>query len=482
MGEIRERCAVVGTFGPNATELTALALRELDHRGPDSTGIGGITPAGGYESFAEPGRAREVLKPHVVSQVGELGLVATVGHCRYATSGDGFVGYPINTGNSLYAENGNGSDLSLLERDLDRRGINTRGMNDSQMSAWAIGDRVKSGASVVEAIADTYPLMVGAHASVINGKGLSGEPLLAAFRDPCGIRPLVLGATKEGGYMIASETTGLDAAGATYIKDVPPGGLITISENGIEEYELASPNPKYDPFEIIYFSNKNSRFVGHRIGDIRAALGARFAQEHSEMFADTTAVVYVPNSGKPYAEGLAAAWDKPHLLDTKGHGAIQKITDERTFLQATLAMRRALRNKSYSYTNELLAGHDLTVIDDSLVRNNTAPTIHGGLMSAGARSVSVAIGSPPIIYPNFYGINMPSQRELTAATKSIEEIRRDIGCKRLGYLSLEGMLDVLTEVTGVPADHFDLSCFTGDYPIPIGRRDIRRPVFSGYAA
>ena len=475
MGEIHEKCAVVGVFDPNAAELTALALRELDHRGPDSTGIGGLTVHGDFETFRAPGRARNVLSPDRIGNLGKLGLVATVGHGRYATSSE--VYHPIQANDTLYAENGNGSDLSLLEADLGQRSIDTSAMNDSEMSAWAIGDRVKRGASVVEAIADAYPLMIGAHASVVIGKGLDGEPTMHAWRDECGIRPLVLGSTPNGGYMVASETTGLEAAGSTYIREVEPGELITVNGAGIESYQLATPRPKFDPFEIIYFSNKNSLFKNHRIGDIRAALGQMLAAEYGHT-SHGTATVSIPHSANTYAEGYAEALDIDYLRN-----AITKKSTDRTFLQPTAADRAHLRDKTYGFDWRRLNNQHLDVIDDSLVRNNTAPSIVWSLRGiAHAKSVSMLIGSPPIRFPNFYGINLPEQKDLVAAVKSIEEIRKDIGCKRLGYLSLDGMLDTFFEVTGESADNFDLSCFTGDYPIPIGNRDIRLPAYAGYTA
>jgi amidophosphoribosyltransferase len=476
MGEMREKCAVVGVFDPNAGELAAQGLRVLDHRGPDATGLGGMTADGQIpEVFRMPGRASEVLTPERVGTLGELGLMAAVAHGRYATSGGIGEFHPIEHG-VLYAENGNASDLRKLQADLDQRGIATTHMNDSQMQAAAIGDRVRRGASTVEAIADAYPKFVGAHSSIVVGHGLDGEPLLAAFRDPCGIRPLFWGRTQSGGYMFASETVGLDAAGATYGGEVDPGSLMTVTEKGLQRYQLAAPNPKFDPFEIIYFSNKNSLFKGQRIGDIRRALGRMTAAEYGHDD-ESDIVVGIPNSAKPFAEGYAGAADIKYVQE-----AMSKHTNERTFLGENKAAQEALREVIYDFREDLICGNRVTLFDDSLLRNNTAPFVARGFKALEAKSVDVMIGSPPIRYPNFYGINTPTQEDLVASHMSMEEIRDSIGCKRLGFLSLEGMLETFYEMTGESQDRFDLSCFTGDYPVSIGDRHISTRVRSGNTA
>ena len=482
MGEVREKCAVVGAFGPDAAELTAQALSVLDHRGPDWTGIGGIAETGGFENFHAKGRASEVLTEERIAQLRSLGLVAAGGHARYPTSGGADKCQPIEAGEGkgrlLYMENGTGSYLRPLEDDLDGRNVSTHGANDSDLKALALADRRRHGASTVEAIADAFPLFVGAHSSIVVSTGLDGEPELAAFRDPCGVRPLVWGQTQNGSWVVCSETIGLTAAGATYGGEVAPGSLITITQDGMQQYQLAEPNPKFDPFELIYFSNKESLFKDKRIGDIRDALGRRLAAEYGRPGLNGNAVVGVPNSAKPFAAGYADALG----IDYRPGAIIKHPGVGRTFMQLTEAMQIALRNEAYGFDTSLIAGMDMDVIDDSIVRGNSGPFITEQLKKAGARIVRMYIGAPPIRWPNFYGINTPKQRKLIASQMSIEAMKNDFGCRRLGFLSLEGMLKVFTEVTGEPADHFDLSCFTGDYPIPIGDRDIRQPAYSGNSA
>jgi amidophosphoribosyltransferase len=481
MGEVHEKCAVVGAFGPNAGILASEALRVLDHRGPDSTGIGGITNFGEMHAFREPGMAAEVLTPERIKRIGNIGMVATVGHGRYPTSGIGKVYHPIAAGEGnkqiLYAENANGSFLPPLEADLSRRGIDTTHMNDTEMNTWAISDRYTHGASLVEAIADAYPHFVGARSSVVIGRGLDGEPMMAAFRDPFGVKPLVWGQTKEREYVVASETIGLEAAGARYIAEVEPGSLMTFTAEGIRRYELAKATPKFDAFEIIYFSNKESLFKGMRIGDIRAGLGAMLAAEYGDRFQGTI-TAGVPNSANTYAEGYSEASGLEYRK-----GAILKRDSQRSFLQPSEALRRELRNRKYLLDGSLFYGEDMDVLDDSLVRNNTAPHITRTLLEEGAKSVNILIGSPPIRFPNFYGINTPDQKDLIAANMSLGEMMRTrIKCQNLGFLSLRGMLDVFYALTGETEDRFEISCFTGDYPIPVGKRDIIIPKFDDIVA
>jgi len=306
---------------------------------------------------------------------------------------------------------------------------------------------------------------------------LDGSPMLAAYRDPCGIRPLFWGRTPNRGYMFASETQALDIAGATTGGEVEPGGMMTVSHNGVRHYRLAPPNPKFDPCEIFYFSNKDSYFKNQRIGDIREALGRRLAEEYG-LPRDSDLVVGVPNSAKPFAKGFADATGVTYKQEV-----LAKRNRERTFLGQDKAQQVNLRNNGYLLQKHLVRNNRLSVVDDSVYRNNTAPHINRLLMMAGAWEVDMYIGSPPIRYPNFYGINTPSQMELVAAQKSMEDIRADIGCRQLGFLSLEGMLEVLHDLTGEPADHFDLSAFNADYShTSIGNRDIHVPAFTGYGA
>jgi len=486
MENVHEKCAVVGAFGPDAAELTALALRAQDHRGPDSTGVGGMTKDGDVELHHYPGRARENLTEERIAHLGSLGIIAAVGHNRYATSGGQGKGQPIRKGEGsktiIYAENGTASDTSRLEADMRDRGGEPAGHNDSEMAAWCVADRVKADADIVEAVTDAYDLYVGAHSVVVVGKGPDGEPMVVAYREPTGMRPLSWGQTPDGSWVVSSETVGLDAAGAVFCGEVPPGGMITINHEGVQHYQIAEPDPKSDPLEIIYFSNKKSRFKNVLIGDIREALGRRLAQEYMHWIKDGSVVVGVPNSAKPFAKGFAEEAAK--LRVKLRPDTIKKHQDDRTFIQPDTAAQQALRETIYDIDPDFVDDEDTNAVDDSLFRKNTAPHITRMLRVAGARTVNFFIGSPPIPYPNFYGINTPTQEELVASYLNIHQIKESVGCDRIGYLSLQGMLDVFFEMTGEPADHFDLSGFTGKYPVSIGKNAerVRKVDFGAIAA
>jgi amidophosphoribosyltransferase len=481
MSEMREKCGVVGVFDPQAAELAATGIKVLDHRGPDSTGLGGLTDSGRFEVFSTPGKASEVLTDERVARIGAAGMTAVVAHTRYATSGGSSEPYPKSFGKAqkriLYVVNGNDSDMQKLEADVEARGHSTANKVDAELHTIAIGDRKRRGARTEDAIADAYPNFVGAFSSVVAGQDENGGPMLAAFRDRCGIRPLFWGQTPNGGYMFASETQALDVAGATTGGEVAPGSMMTVSHSGVRQYQLAPPNPKFDPCEIFYFSNKNSRFKGIPIGDIREALGRRLAEEYG-LPQDGDLVVGVPNSAKPFAKGFADATGIPYKQEV-----LAKRNKERTFLGQNKAQQVNLRNKGYALDKRLVRNNRFKIIDDSIYRGNTGPYVTRTLMRAGAWEVDMYIGSPPIRYPNFYGLNTPTQTELVAAQKSVEDIREETGCRFLGYLSLDGMLEVLYDMTGEPADHFDLSAFTGDFShTSIGNRVIEVPRFTGYSA
>lgn len=464
---LREKCAVVGVYDDyDAAVEAALALQVMENRGSGATGIGGITYEGAFELFRENGSAGDVWDHLRLAHLATRGMIAAVGHNRYATSGRADAhAQPAEHGSGdlqvYLGHNGNLSNMRELAADSVSHGINIGGINDSELKTRAIAHRVAQGASLPDAIEDTYPLLTGAFSSVAVAKGPSGEPVLAAFRDRHGVRPLVLGKT-AGGLMVASETRGLEAAGATFVRDINPGELLTITPTGFESRQLAEPDPKFDMFELIYFSRPDSEFKGVPIANIRYAMGRQLAIEHGDQLTDDTVVVGVPASAVPFGKGFA---------DERGLEYVQAITKNpavgRTFMAPTQAMREALRELKYLFDTDAIHGRDFAVVDDSIVRNTTAAFIVAKLLAHGANSVSFYSGSPPIRYPNFYGIDTPEQRHLVAAHKEIDRMREDIGARHLGYLSLDGMMQAVQKATGEPRDHFELSCFTGEYPIPL---------------
>lgn len=285
-----------------------------------------------------------------------------------------------------------------------------------------------------------------------------------------------MGVTAEGGTVFSSETCGLDIIGADYEREVQPGELVIASSDGIETYQLAEGTNKLDMFEMVYFARHDSQLYGQSVNEVRRAFGRQLAREHGPLRdnTDNTVVVPVPDTSIPAAEGYGAELGLPveQLI-------IKNRYIGRAFMSVEDGERQDHPRLKHNLVRSAIKGKDLVVIDDSIVRLNTIPVITQLAKAAGARSVSVLISSPPIRFPDFYGIDTPSQDELAAANLTVEEIKNEIECDYLGFLSLRGMV----EATGVPDDNFNLSCFTGEYPINIGRRkrEIVEPVSMQYA-
>lgn len=482
-GELQEKCAVVGAYDANAGVEAALALQYMENRGSGATGIGGLSDEGKFRLMRESGSAGDVWDEERIALIAAWGLEAAVGHNRYATSGRIDAHHqPAEYGSSdtrvLLAHNGNLSDTRQLALDCALRGIDIDGINDSELKTRAIADRVEQGASLPDAVAEVYPLLTGAFSSVAVAKCADGEPIITAFRDRHGVRPLALGRS-AGGLVVASETRGLEAAGAGFIRDIRPGEMVTISRDGLESRQLAEPDPRFDMFELIYFSRPDSKFKGVPISEIRRIMGHQLGAESRDVVHKDTLVVGVPASAVPFGEGFA---------EEVGCEYSQFITKNpdigRTFMAPTRDMREALRERKYLFDWDAIQGRDIAVVDDSIVRNNTGRFIVQKLLANGAKSVSMFSGSPPIRFPNFYGIDTPAQVDLVAANLDIESIREAIGAVHLGYLSLDGMMQAVQKATGEPRDNFELSCFTGDYPIgvdPALYSLIKKPVSMQFA-
>lgn len=465
-GELHEHCAVAGVYDASAAVATAEALKVMENRGSGGTGIGGLDEDGGFHLMRESGAAGDVWNDQRMAKLATWGLVASVGHDRYATSGRTDTHHqPAESGSGdrqiMLGHNGTLSDTRELALDSVYRGISVDGINDSELKTRAIADRVARGASVPDAIEEIFPMLTGAFSTVIVSKNRHGEPILTAVRDRHGVRPLVLGQT-AGGLMVASETMGLEAAGAKFIRDIEPGEMISISPDEVDIRHLADPDPTFDMFELIYFSRPDSKFKGMPIADIRRAMGRQLAMEYKDTLSEDTLVVGVPASAVPFGQGFAEE------CRLKYSQVITKNPDiGRTFMAPTQEIREAWRELKYLFDADKIRGRKFAVVDDSIVRNNTARFITRRLKEYGADSVSFFSGSPPIRFPNFYGIDTPEQERLVAAHKSIEEIRVDIGATCLGYLSLDGMMQAVYNMTGEPPENFEVSCFTGKYPISV---------------
>ncbi len=470
--DLNEKCAVAGIIlGSRGTEAAAMVYESLfamQHRGVEASGIA---------SFAagQPMRARRGMGMVVdVYSAGDMEYLQgsmAVGHNRYSTSGakdchaqpviDEQIGLALSV-------NGNLPVTKKLEKFLVRHGMSTQNMNDVEMMGYAIGQYIRMGAALPDAIKKAYPLFTGAFSAVAIHGGT-----LVAFRDSCGIRPLSLGKV-GGGYAVASETCGLDIIGATFIRDIEPGEMLVIEHNALTSRQLAKGVHKLDMFEFVYFARHDSRLYGKSVNEVRRRFGQQLAREHPpDGDRKNIVVVPVPDTSVPAAEGYADALRLRH-----SQAIIKNRFIGRTFMQPTHDDRRRQLRRKHNIIPEAVEGKDIILIDDSIVRLNTMPRLVELVYASGAKSVSVLIASPPVRFPDFYGIDTPRQDDLAAATMTIEQMRQKMSgkkpCTKLGYLSLGGML----AATGLPARMFNLSCFTGVYPISIGERqaEIKQPV------
>ena len=454
MPDLTEKCGVFGvvTKAPDAARLAYYGLWALQHRGQESSGIASIDDHGMHL------RAGAGLVAHVYSEsdLGKLKGKMAIGHNRYATSGDSDGAHlqpMVQPRVGLaFAHNGNLPSTRKLEAFLRQHDVSTEGLNDSGMMAVAIGWYMRQGKTMVDAIEAAWPLFTGAFSCVaMDGVNVVG------FRDECGIRPLSVGRLADG-YVVASETCAFDTVGAAFLRDVKPGEIVSITANGVTSRQVQRPKMALDIFEYVYFARPDSMLMGRKVNEVRRQLGKNLAAEYP-IQADV--VVPVPDSAIPaalgYAEATGIRFD---------HGFIKNRYIHRTFIRPTQELRERDVRTKLNPVPEVVMGKDVVVIDDSIVRGTTTGQIVELLYGAGARKVHVLVSSPPVKYPDFYGINTPDQNELIAARMSVDEIRRHIGAESLGYLSYEGTL----QATGHPRSKLNMSCFDGHYPIDLGER------------
>ncbi|MGQ4648070.1 amidophosphoribosyltransferase [Lyngbya aestuarii] len=452
-----EACGVFGVYAPteDVAKLAYFGLYALQHRGQESAGIATFQ---GKQVHLHKGMG-------LVSQVFNEEILASlpgkisVGHTRYSTTGSSRVAnaqpavVETRLGALALAHNGNLVNTAQLREDLTKRNFSLATTTDSEMIAVAIAAEVESGKDWVDAAITAFGRCSGAFSLAI------GTPAgLIGTRDPNGIRPLVIGTLGSNPvrYVLASETCGLDIIGAEYLREVKPGELVWITEEGLTSYQWSSkPERKLCIFEMIYFARPDSVVHDETLFSYRLRLGRQLALESTP---DADIVIAVPDSGVPAAIGFSRASGIPY-----GEGLIKNRYVGRTFIQPTQSMREAGIRMKLNPLKDVLGGKRIVIVDDSIVRGTTSRKIIKALRDAGASEVHMRISSPPVTHPCFYGIDTDSQDQLIGATKSVEEIATHIGVDSLAYLSLEGMM----LATGEDPNNFCSACFTGDYPVPV---------------
>ncbi len=448
----REECGVFGVTGiEGAAELTFLGLYALQHRGQESAGICTINGEGTARVRKGTGLVADVFSADDLNALhGKTG----VGHVRYSTAGDGSAqnAQPIVVryaqGDLSIAHNGNLTNAQQLRNRLVEEGALFQTTSDSEVIVHLIS---RSRRETVEAqLDDALAHLEGAFSVVIS----VGEALYAAV-DSRGFRPLVLG-RKDEGHVVASETCALDIIGAEYVRDIRPGELLKLEGAHVEELRSLPPAPEVAPcvFELVYFARPDSNIWGVSVDRARRAFGRQLAREHP---VDADCVIAVPDSANSSALGYAEESGIPYEL-----GLLRNHYVGRTFIRPSQADRDFGARIKYNPVKEVVEGRRVIVVDDSLVRGTTSTSLVKFLREAGAKEVHFRIGSPPVKFPCFYGIDMPSRDELIGASHSVEQIAELLGVTSLGYLSLEGMLAAVKEY-----GPFCDACFSGDYSAPL---------------
>jgi amidophosphoribosyltransferase len=450
----REKCGVFGVcgVGSGAARLVHVGLWALQHRGQESSGI-----------TASDGKALHTHRAAgLVAHVYDEGVLRTltgsmaVGQNRYATSGksgDNHLQPVVHPGGQLaLAHNGNLPETRALKRFLTAKHVPSRHMNDSEMMHMALQVCLYEGMSIEQSVRHCFSLFTGVFSLV-----LMTDKKLVAVRDGFGVRPLVLGRLGDG-YVVSSETCALDAIGASTEREILPGEMVVIENNSLTSYQLVSGQQKLDIFEFIYFARPDSVILGKRVHMVRQRLGEILALEHS-IAADV--VIPVPDSAIPAAIGVARVLGVPF-----DHGFVKNRYIHRTFIQPAQQLRERDVDLKLNIVPEVVAGKRVVVVDDSIVRGTTSKRIVQMVRRAGAREVHLLISSPPVKYPDFYGIDTPRQEDLLAARLNHYDLEQYVGADSVCFLSFEGMI----EATELSAAVFSTACFTGIYPVPIGLR------------
>jgi amidophosphoribosyltransferase len=458
MSDIHEQCGVFGVYNhPDAARLTYFGLYALQHRGQESTGI---VASDGSRMVTHRGMG---LVNQVYAQDSVLaGLPGphAIGHNRYSTTGSSTLAnsQPIiincRIGQIAGAHNGNLTNAMHVRDQMEQEGSIFSSTTDTEVIMHLIA---RSRHDTVEAmILDALSRVRGAYSILF----LTRDALYAA-RDPQGVRPLLLGALGDS-LFVSSETCAFDLVGATMVREVEPGEMIRIDAAGVASFRVPvfanQRRPAHCVFEFIYFSRPDSFVFGANVDKVRRALGRQLAREYPAAGADL--VMGVPDSATTAALGYAE--ESGIRFDI---GLIRNHYVGRTFINPGQTKRDFGVRIKFNPVRGVLKGKRVVVVDDSIVRGTTMKKIISLLRLAEPKEIHLRVSSPPIICPCFYGIDMPTREELVASNRSVEQIRAEVGVDSLGYLSIEGMLSVMPK----PQENFCAACFTGDYPIPVGK-------------
>ena len=446
----REECGIIGISNVDkASELAFLGLYALQHRGQEAAGIC-ATINGHTKLYKELGLVSDVFD---AKRIASLPGSTALGHVRYSTAGDGqrVNAQPIVVryaeGDLAIVHNGNLTNANYMKRQLVNEGAIFQSSSDSEVIVHLVA---RSRHRSVEAqLRDALSFIEGAYALVVT----VGDTMYA-IRDPRGFRPLVLGEL-DGGHVVASETCALDIMGARYLRDIKPGEMLRLKGGRAASLHGLHPEtPAPCIFELVYFARPDSNLWGMSVDRARRSFGRQLAREHP---VEGDCVIAVPDSANSAALGYSEQSGIPYEL-----GLLRNHYVGRTFIRPSQADRDFGARIKYNPVREVLAGQRVVVVDDSIVRGTTSTSLVKFIRGAGAAEVHFRVASPPVRFPCYYGIDMPSKEELMGSRMSVDEIAADLGVDSLGYLSLDGMVGAVAE--GGP---FCTACFSGEYPAPL---------------
>ncbi len=455
MARLKEECGVFGIFNnKDAAALTALGLHALQHRGQEGCGIVTLNKNKFYAERRLGLVGDNFTKGKILER---LPGNHAIGHNRYSTAGNNLIKNvqpffaDLHTGGIGIAHNGNLCNAIHLRKELVKNGSIFQTTSDTETIVQLIARSKRS--KIVEKLIDALFQIQGGYAlTILLDKKLIG------VRDPFGIRPLVIGKLDKS-YVLASETCALDIIGAKFVREIENGEIVIIGENGLESVK-PFPKVKERPciFEYIYFSRPDSIIKNASFYEYRKKLGAQLAKE---THVESDLIIPVPDSGVPASIGYSEEIKKNVQL-----GIIRNHYVGRTFIEPTQQIRSLGVKLKHNVNKTLIKNKSLILIDDSLVRGTTSVKIIKMLYEAGAREVHLRIASPPIKYPDYYGVDTPNKSELLASKNSLDEMRKIINAKTLKFLSIEGLYKSMGyEKRNSAYPQFTDHCFTGEYPI-----------------
>jgi len=444
---------VFGVWAPgeDVAKLTYYGLYALQHRGQEAAGIA-VSDGSALVVYKDLGLVAQVFdEPTLDSLRGHI----AIGHCRYSTTGSS----TWENAQPTFRTTRTGTGIALGH---NGNLVNTADLADRAAKLGVADASVTTDSDLITGLLTGYPDLSVEAAAVKVLPTLRGafslvfmdEHTLYAARDGYGVRPLVLGRLDRG-WVVASETAALDIVGASFVREVEPGELISIDDDGLRSERFVQPTPKGCLFEYAYLARPDTTIAGRNVQAARVEVGRRLAREHP---AEADLVIPVPESGTPAAIGFAEQSGIPY-----GLGLVKNSYVGRTFIQPSQTIRQLGIRLKLNPLRDVLRGKRIVVVDDSIVRGNTQRALVRMLRESGALEVHVRISSPPVKWPCFYGIDFASRAELIANGLDVEGVRRSIGADSLGYVSLEGLVGASEQ----PASRLCTACFDGTYPIPL---------------